>query len=220
MGNLLSFSSTPHKQLSQQQQQDDDFVLLPDCRSRRRLLLIFDIDGTLSDRIFLRKHAPFAPSTVINDRYKLYPRPDVNRFLDFCMNHPNLDVAVWGNIVPWNLEPIVQFLFPEQSATRKYQNLKFIWSRDQCDSSGRKSFDILKQNGYDDLTQVLLIDDSEQGVADNLKDNTVFIPRYRIMNDIERNDNVLQRLQSIFSELDFTNRDARELAIMIRKKLV
>lgn len=220
MGNFYSTSKNHHKQLSQD---EDEFILLPDetpPQVPRRIVLIFDLDGTLEDRMFLRKHSPFAPSTVINERYKLYPRPNVNKLLDFCMNHQQIDVAVWGNIVPWNLEPIVEFLFPEQSATRKHKNLKFIWSRDHCDTSGRKSYESLK-NHYPKLAvkDILLIDDNPRTISDNLQPNTIFVPRYRILEDPDRKDKVLDTLLHIFESLDFKTKDARELAIMVNKKL-
>jgi hypothetical protein len=215
MGNFFTAAASTsinnnHKQL---RSEDDDFVVLP-----RRIVLIFDLDGTLADRMFLRKHTPFAPSTVINGRYKLYPRPGVKKLLDFCMNHRNLDVAVWGNIVPWNLEPIAKFLFPEQSATRKYSDLRFVWSRDQCDRAGRKNLTTLKQLAELSPRDVLIVDDNPATIQDDLMPNAILVPRYRVTEQ-QQQDDTMERLLDALQKLDFETKDARELAIMVNKKL-
>lgn len=163
---------------------DDDFVLLNDTNDNK-LLVILDIDGTLIDRKFIKskKNAKFIPNTIINNRYKLYLRPGATRFLDYLLTNPNIEVAVWANIVSWNLDEIVRFLFPLHSPTRSFSKLKFIWNSDRFQ-------DNIRDLSNFDKSKTLIIDHRITTVNG---ENLFQIPRFRV--EHKDDDQVLSMLQ-------------------------
>jgi TFIIF-interacting CTD phosphatase-like protein len=127
-------------------------------------LLILDLDETLihaTDKP-LEREADFQ-----TERYYVYKRPDLEKFLRFCQD--NFQVGIWTSGGSDFAKTVVKNIFPENYL------LQFVWSRKRCtkayDSEKMKSYYLknlakLKRRGYS-LDEIIMVDDTPQKLQKN-----------------------------------------------------
>jgi RNA polymerase II subunit A small phosphatase-like protein len=159
----------------------------------QRKLLILDLDETLL-------YATEEPLSIKEDfkveRYYIYLRPHVDRFLAFCLT--KFEVAVWTTSTEDYAEEIVSRFFPSREA------ISFLWARNRCTRKydGElqefywiKNLQKVKRKGYD-LEQVIVIDDTAQKHEQNYGN---LIPVREFTGD--PNDNELLLLESYLEKI-------------------
>ena len=145
-------------------------------------LIILDLDETLIYAVEgkVEKEPDFCTAL-----YRVFKRPKLKQFLEFCFQH--FEVAVWtsGNTLYAN--DVVNKIFPEPD------RLKFVWSSKRCtkkfDSENwiyyhEKHLKKVKNKGYD-LTKVIMIDDSPEKHTRNYGNLVRVKPFYGDLNDNE-----------------------------------
>lgn len=124
-----------------------------------RKLLILDLDETL----LYASEVPLSFQEAFTfERYYIYLRPHVKRFLAFCL--AKFEVAVWTTATEDYAEAIVSRLFPSRKA------ISFLWARSRCtrrydgemgEYYWLKDLKKLKRKGYN-LERVIVVDDTAQ----------------------------------------------------------
>ena len=85
-----------------------------------RLLVVLDLDETL---IHATTKEDLGEPDFDMEGWKVYKRPHLNRFLDYCFEH--FDVAVWTSAGELFADGIVTQIMPSRA-------LKFVWSAERC----------------------------------------------------------------------------------------
>ncbi|MBC7796636.1 MAG: HAD family hydrolase [Pyrinomonadaceae bacterium] len=124
-------------------------------------LLILDVDETL---IYATENRlSTKPNFTVGDKYHVYERPFVEKFLIWCFE--NFEVAVWTSATADYAAEIIAKLFPKTE-----NHLSFVWTREQCtfsicDESRENFFEKkstkLRRKGYN-LKNVIVVDDNPQ----------------------------------------------------------
>jgi len=156
-------------------------------------MLILDLDETLI-------YASETPLTIEEDfrfeRYYIYLRPHVRRFLAFCL--AKFEVAVWTSSTEGYAKEIVSRLFPSREA------ISFLWARTRCtrrydgdlgEFYWLKDLKKVKRQGYD-LEQVLVIDDTAQKIERNYG-NLILVKEFTG----DRNDDELLYLERYLEKI-------------------
>lgn len=132
-------------------------------RHRARLLVIFDLNGTLVDSTHHR-HLKDRDADAMARRKYVYWRPGLFEFMAFLFSHPDLyEIGVWTSNIAANAEAIVStFLSDTQRA-----QLAFVWGREHCRQGPGfttfKDVDTVSRAGYD-LRRTIIVDDSEDKI--------------------------------------------------------
>ncbi|KAI8924274.1 hypothetical protein BC831DRAFT_402713 [Entophlyctis helioformis] len=122
---------------------------------RGPLLLIFDLNGTLVERLKsgseykAARTNPFLPALPdFGFRgSKCFLRPHVDSLFRFTASLPNITVGVWTSAQPENAFGLTRLVLSE----RQLSQASFIWDRTHCDNAplDRSSSKVLK-----DLTRI------------------------------------------------------------------
>ncbi len=145
-----------------------------------RVLLVLDLNGLLVHRIMQGKLAGADVSHAVTlGKFKVWTRPHVDAFIDFCLAH--FDVGVWSSAMSHNVELLMKHVFGDRRE-------QLLFEFDQSDCVGVKHSDpkekkpLLKKPlervwrkhpTYRERT--LLLDDSQLKAQDN-PPHTLFCP--------------------------------------------
>jgi TFIIF-interacting CTD phosphatase-like protein len=144
-------------------------------------LLILDLDETLfyaTEREFSR------PADFSGGPYRVYKRPHVDSFLEFCF--ARFEVAVWTSASPDYAHLMVKHLFTGAQPA-------FVWAADRCTQafdadlgqhySAKRLRKICRQ-GYN-LESIIMVDDSPEKLRANYGNLIVVKPYYGAWEDDE-----------------------------------
>ncbi len=159
-------------------------------------LLVLGLDGTLIDRMFVNKKCQYAPSCVINEVHKVYKRPNLDGFLEFCFKH--FRVGLVSLATEKNVDKMVHHLLLSLAARggTKY-NFEFIYTRADILLDNRLDLhELLVERKKYDTKQMLIVSNSEEY---NIIDSFIKIPRFLIR--VNPNDNELCKIQATLSNI-------------------
>ncbi|KAJ3234382.1 hypothetical protein HDU78_005876 [Chytriomyces hyalinus] len=117
--------------------------------SKRKLLVVLDLNGTLVDRLTKQHERRMASqnalcpkqSDLTLERCRVFLRPYLDVFLRFLLD--NFHVAVWTSAISKNAHPMTEFIIEPFGGA---EALEFVWDRDQCilDPIPKKPFNTIK----------------------------------------------------------------------------
>lgn len=90
-----------------------------------RLLVIFDLNGVLVDRVYQKGRLEDADARV--GRFWLYVRPGFRELRDW-LQRAEVDVAIWSSMTEPNVRAIAEYLFADAVP------LRFLWNQSHCDA--------------------------------------------------------------------------------------
>jgi Dullard-like phosphatase family protein len=148
----------------------------------QKILLILDLDETL---IFSTEYKLAGSEDFIVDKYFVYKRPGLDKFLDFIS--PIYDVAIWTSSSEDYAQEVVKNIFPQNYPLkflygRTKCTLTFLW--DQNEYVYVKNLSKLKKKKYS-LEKVLIIDDSPEKLKRNYGNHIRVEPFMGANDDIE-----------------------------------
>eukprot|EP00158_Paraphelidium_tribonemae_P005293 Partr_v1_DN27267_c0_g2_i1_m38518 len=185
-------------------------------KATRRYLLVFDLNGTLIDRLThhdrdKRKIVAASPDSVPHDmsfnRTKVYLRPGVRDFLKAIPDE--FAVGLWTSAFARTTMPIIANLFDGMHLERT----EFLYFREECDNT--RNYRV--KNECKDLSKIwnvadtkwsaantVLIDDSVHKARKQPR-NHILIPEFDVSLDLLRQDSHLHSLLEYLVELSRTN---------------
>ncbi|KAI8830330.1 HAD-like domain-containing protein [Chytriomyces cf. hyalinus JEL632] len=117
--------------------------------SKRKLLVVLDLNGTLVDRLTKQHERKMASQNALCPKYsdltlercRVFLRPYLDVFLQFLLD--NFHVAVWTSAVAKNAHPMTEFIMEPFGGA---EALEFVWDRDQCilDPIPKKAYNTIK----------------------------------------------------------------------------
>ena len=150
--------------------------------SQNKILLVLDLDETL---IYSTESKLAGLEDFIVDKYFVYKRPGLDKFLDFIS--PIYDVAIWTSSSEDYAQEVVNKIFPQNYPLkfiygRTKCTLTFLW--DQNEYVYAKNLSKLKKKSYS-IEKILIIDDSPEKLRRNYGNHLRVNPFVGSNDDIE-----------------------------------
>jgi hypothetical protein len=149
-----------------------------------RILIIFDINGTLLTRIGKNMSIQ---SDLIDGSICL--RPHANKLADF-LNENNIDYAFWTTQSEQKAES--SFCSLQKFG---FTNAKFLWKKDQCTNKYIKDLSVVaREYPMYNTSNIIIVDDSDHKIID--KDRYIRISSFNIYN-LTRDNELMMLLDYI-----------------------